>query len=647
MCGISGIVGRICQDNRFALKRMNDALLHRGPDAEGYWEATPNKNGWGPMLAHRRLAILDLSPTGAQPMVDLTSGDVLVQNGEIYNFISLRSQLSALGHHVQSSGDAAVMLRALSVHGSSATSSMRGMYAFAYWNVQKRQLLLGRDPLGIKPLYLTRNPDPKGDWSIAFASEVRALLASGLLASRNLSAEAVASVVWNGFTVGPQTAVAGVESLWPGEQICFTEVGSEVSRERFWSMPNTDSQSPISELDMAEVLSKTVKLHLTSDVPLGVFLSGGIDSSVIANLAQKGTDSPIHTFTLAFEEAERNEGEFSKEIARAIGTNHTEVVLTQQYFMDHLDDALNSLDQPSFDGLNSYFMSHAVRDAGVKVALVGSGGDELFGGYTSFRDLPTLQRLARMTNILPMSLKFAAAKGIAGFMHRGTTAFSPQTRWAKLPDIVRCKDDLIALYQMAYALFLPSFQNELFANPESQVNMRNGLPIAMQEQLLSETRGRTALEAIAILEQRLFLGERLLRDTDAVSMSASIEIRLPLVDQTLLTEVNRIPEKDRFVPIRRKEMLRRIGLRGLDPKLFDRPKSGFELPYDRWMLNSLAPAIDETLTDRNAVLSAGLDPKAVLRLWTAFRSGSPGLYWSRVWALYVLVRWCRLNRVSM
>lgn len=647
MCGISGIIGKICPENRSSLKRMSDALLHRGPDAEGYWEATPDGAGWGPMLAHRRLSILDLSPKGAQPMVDESTGDVLVQNGEVYNFVSLRSQLSAHGHHFQSSGDAAVMLRAFSVYGSSATSSMRGMYAFAYWNVKNRQLLLGRDALGIKPLYLTRNPDPNGDWSIAFASEVRALLASGLLASRQLSAPAVASVVWNGFTVAPQTAVAGVESLMPGEQICFASDGVEISRERFWTLPTANSQPPINEMEMTNVLNETVRLHLTSDVPLGIFLSGGIDSSVIANLAQKNTDSPVHTFTLAFEEAHRNEGEFSKRIAKAIGTNHKEVVLSQDHFVDHLDDALGSLDQPSFDGLNSYFMSQAVRDAGFKVALVGSGGDELFGGYTSFQDIPILQRFAKGTSLLPMSLKTALAKGISALMHGNTMGFSPQTRWAKLPDIVRCKDDLIELYQMAYALFLPSFQMELLVNPDSHLNMKCGLPIVMQEQLLSETKGRTALEVISILEQRLFLGERLLRDTDAVSMAASIEIRLPLVDQELLSQVNRIPEKDRFFPIRRKEMLRRIGLRGLSPALFDRPKSGFELPYDRWMLKALAPSIDETLNDRNAVLSAGLNPDAVHRLWNAFRSGSTGLYWSRVWALYVLVRWCRLNRVSM
>ncbi len=646
MCGIAGIVGAIDSDNRSALKRMAHAMAHRGPDADGFWEAAPDAQGWGPMLAHRRLAILDLSPSGAQPMVDVHSGDAIVQNGEVYNYVELRAQLAAQGQSVQSSGDAAVMLRALSVQGPAAMASMRGMFAVAFWSVGKRQLVLARDALGIKPLYLLRNPDPQGAWAIAFASELRALLASGLIKQPKLNPAAVSSVVWNGFTVAPETSISGVESLWPGEQRIYNDQGAELMRERHWQLPAAGSLLPLSEEELASELENTVKLHLASDVPLGVFLSGGVDSSALANLAQRASKERVHTFTMAFEEKERNEGEFSKLIAKAIGTEHQEFLLTERYFMAHLDCALDSLDQPSFDGLNSYFMSHAVKDAGFKVALVGSGGDELFGGYTSFRDLPLLHRCAHLCRWLPNSLMASAASAVLSLGHVGRAGhFAPQTRWAKLPDMVRCKDDLLALYQLAYALFLPSYQAELLASPCAV--LAHGLPERTALQLLQETQGRSALQAISILEQRLFLGERLLRDTDAVSMSASIEIRLPLVDQHLLTQVNRLPDAMRYQPIRRKALLRRIGLRGLSPQLFDRPKSGFELPYDRWMRSRLGKTMGETFNDRAAVRAAGLNPAAVLRLWNAYLANTPGLYWSRVWSLYVLVRWCSRNGVSI
>ena len=212
------------------------------------------------------------------------------------------------------------------------------------------------------------------------------------------------------------------------------------------------------EEQLADVLEEGLRLHLASDVPLAVFLSGGIDSSVMANLAQRAAKSPIHTFTLAFEEQELNEGPIAQRIATALGTEHHEVVLTEQHFVDNLDAALDSLDQPTFDGLNSYYMSHAIRGAGFTVALSGTGGDELFGGYTSFRDLPVLQRWSQRSAWVPPGLKVAAAALASRMLSPSGSAVASQTRWAKLPDMVRRGDDLLALYQMAYALFLPGWR---------------------------------------------------------------------------------------------------------------------------------------------------------------------------------------------
>src|ERR1700675_4810550 len=216
MCGIAGIIGRLDEPNRAALERMSDAMVHRGPDASGTWVSAPDARGWGALLAHRRLSILDLSPAGGQPMVDPVTGHVIAFNGEIYNFGELRRRLLAEGQAFKSTGDTAVMLRALGLHGPAAVSWLRGMFAFACWDPKQRRLLLARDPLGIKPLYLARASDPGAGWSVAFASELRALLASNLLGAPHLDPQAVASGVWNGFVAGPGTVVRGIDLLCSG-----------------------------------------------------------------------------------------------------------------------------------------------------------------------------------------------------------------------------------------------------------------------------------------------------------------------------------------------------------------------------------------------------------------------------------------------
>lgn len=630
--------------NRRALSRMSEALTHRGPDADGTWISQADANNWGALLAHRRLAILDLSPAGVQPMVDPVTGHVVVFNGEIYNFGDLRRRLEAEGQNFQSTGDTAVMLRALGLYGAKAISWFRGMFAFACWDPKRRSLLLARDPLGIKPLYMARPSEPGANWSLAFASELRALLASGLLESPRLDPVATANYLSNGFVTGPGNIVRNVELVWPGESLEFSAEAGGVERQRFWSIPSRAPEPSMTEAEFTHVLEDNLKLHLASDVPLAVFLSGGVDSSAIANLAQRTAQTPIHTFTLAFEEQSLNEGPIARRIAEAIGTEHHEVVLRENDFLDNLDTALNSLDQPTFDGLNAYYMSRAIRSAGFTVALSGSGGDELFGGYSSFRELPRLQRFSRLTSFLPRRLSVSGARLATWPLRHFGGEVPPQTRWSKLPDIVQRGDDLLSLYQLAYALFLPEFQRELldasFAEPLS-----DGLDPRMRRQIVAETSDRSALSAMAVMEQRLFLGERLLRDNDVASMACSLEQRVPLVDQILFENVDRLPDELRFHPLGRKAILRRIGLRGLDPEIFERPKSGFVMPFDRWIRQGLKTSIDETLRDAAAVQAVGLNPATVLRLWQAFLAGASGMYWSRIWAIYILVQWCHRNRV--
>lgn len=648
MCGLAGIVGRVGEANRAALQRMTDAMAHRGPDGDGIWMGPADPRGWGVMLGHRRLSILDLSAAASQPMTDPERGDVVVLNGEIYNYVAIRDALRAKGHSLWSTGDTAAMLRHLSVHGFDAVRDLRGMFAVAMWDPRRQALLLARDALGIKPLYIARNPDPDGDWTLAFASELRALLRSGLLRAPRLRASAIATVVWNGFTTAPETIVEGIDSLWPGEQVVLSQDGKELRRGRYWTQADLPRAGTASQDDVAAALEDSVRRHLASDVPLGVFLSGGIDSSAVANIARRVSRDPVHSFTLAFTEQERNEGDIARAVSQAIGTEHHEIVLRQKDFLDRLDEAVGSLDQPSFDGLNSYFMSQAVAQAGFKVALVGSGGDELFGGYTSFRDLPALAAWSRRLGVVPAVIRSAAARGFAAWKAPARGGFPPQTRWAKLPSMTAAGDDMLALYQYAYALFLPETHRDLLGAAAAARGPGNiGLSPQIVAALRAETAGLTDLASIAVLEQRLFLGERLLRDTDSTSMAASIEIRLPLVDQQLLETSAALPDDLRFSPVRTKALLRRTGLRGLDSSLFDRPKSGFELPYDHWLSGPLGSKVGEVLADRELIAGVGLAPQEVYALWQAYRAGAPGLYWTRVWCLYALAVWARRQGLSV
>ncbi len=296
-------------------------------------------------------------------------------------------------------------------------------------------------------------------------------------------------------------------------------------------------------------------------------------------------------------------------------------------------------------------MSQAVREAGLTVALVGTGGDELFGGYKSFRDLPSLYRFNARTRMVPERVKVLAGQMAAAVMSgRGQGAVGPQTRWAKLPDMVRAGADLVNLYQLAYGLFRTGFHAELLETDHSQSpngSMAYGLPPALRNRLREETDGRSVLGAISVLEQRLFLGERLLRDTDAASMAVSLELRVPLVDQVLLEHVMRLPDELRCRRLGRKQILRNVGLRGLDPASFERPKSGFVLPFDRWIRRNLGATMDKTMRDEALARDVGLNGRAVTRLWESFQGNAPGMYWSRAWALYILIRWAQRHGVRL
>ena len=645
MCGIAGAIGVLDADLIERLRRANDAQAHRGPDAAGFWTSRDDA-GPGVALAHRRLSIIDLSADGTQPMHEPESGLVVVFNGEIYDFRELRRELEAGGAKFRSRTDTEVLLHGYLRWGDDLLSRLRGMFAFALWDPRRRRLLLARDRLGVKPLYVTRVARGRSG-ALLFASEVRALLATGLV-DRRLDPAGLEGYLWHGFAVGPGTLVRDVRRLDAGTALAIElEPDLEERPARYWSLPPAPATPPADAREvLAAELEAAVRMRLVADVPLGVFLSGGVDSSAVTALAARGADTAIRTFNVSFEEARYDESPHARRVAERLGTEHHEIRLSGASFGTRLDDALGSLDQPTFDAVNTYFVSRAVREAGITVALAGTGGDELFGGYSSFRELPRLAALSRLARLAPSSLRRAvgAVASRAAFGRPG--AAPPQMGWAKLGDMLGARGDLVALYQLSYALFLPAFQRALA--PGLGWNATHaGLPIERAHALAALVAGAPTLHGISLLELSSFIGERLLPDTDAASMAVSLEVRVPLLDHRVVEAAAAVATAARFEPLGRKQLLRDLALGALEPALFDRPKQGFELPIADWMRHALREPIDAVLGDRSVCARAGLDPDVVARLWRAYLDGAPGLYWSRPWSIFTLLWWCSRHEMCL
>jgi asparagine synthase (glutamine-hydrolysing) len=319
--------------------------------------------------------------------------------------------------------------------------------------------------------------------------------------------------------------------------------------------------------------------------------------------------------------------------------------LTQERFRQGLDAALESLDQPTFDAINTYFVSRVVREAGFTVALAGTGGDELFGGYPTFRELPAACTAAGLLQKVPPRWFEGLAHAASRLMYGKPGEVPPQTRWAKLGALLGTGGDAVRAYQVAYGLYTPEFLAQLMLAQDDQTVA--GLPSARWRELKDAGRGKSGAQRVSQLELAMFVGERLLRDSDAASMAVSLELRVPLLDHRVVEAVQAVRDELRFRPLGKKRLLRQLALDNVDPTIFDRPKAGFVLPIEVWAKDSLSGTIDELFGDDALVRSVGLDPSALRGLWRAFRGGAKGMYWSRIWSPLVLLTWCRRHQVSV
>ncbi|HXJ17580.1 MAG TPA: asparagine synthase (glutamine-hydrolyzing) [Candidatus Polarisedimenticolia bacterium] len=641
MCGICGIVGiESAGKSETVVRRMMAAMVHRGPDESGFFAASPVAIGM------RRLSILDL-PGGSQPIWNERGTLAVVFNGEIYNFRELRRELEAAGHRFRTRSDTEVVVHAYEEWGRQCVERLNGMFAFAVVETpqgrdgQPECIFLARDRLGIKPLYYAVI-----DGTLVFASEVRALLASGYVPSR-LSHRSISAYLLFGAVCEPRTLIEGVASLPPGHSMSIA-VSAPVRLPEpapYWH-PEFDAprktmttrisgdQAYLPVQRVRSLLEDAVATHLVADVPVGVFLSSGLDSTTLAALASR-VRSGIHTFTVAFPDSEFSEAEKARRTARCLGTEHSELTLSDAEMVARLDEAVAAFDQPSMDGINTYFVSWAARQAGLKVALSGLGSDELFGGYTSFRATSTVARIGSVARLVPQRLRSLAASGAV----RASGPTFSRDRWRKAS----------AAWFEPGVLPHPYFFTRLLFPPQAIITGLRGDSAASDsppwQQWLSESARQARLmdrfTAVSWLELRSYLLNMLLRDTDAMSMRHSLEVRVPFLDSPLVEYVLSLPESVKRRSSRPKALL--IAALGdlLPEEIVAQKKRTFTFPWENWLRGPLGQRVAAGLTDWSPILQSHLDGGFAVEVWNDFLKGRTT--WSRPWSLYVLNEWVKHN----
>jgi asparagine synthase (glutamine-hydrolysing) len=636
VCGIVGILGRGAAVPEELLERATRSLAHRGPDDHGtitLRASHPEPIELG--LGNRRLAILDLSPLGHQPMHDPKSGNWIVHNGEVYNFRELRAKLEREGASFASHSDTEVILKAYAHWGEQCVSQLRGMFAFAIWDATRQRLLVARDPMGIKPLYYHQS-----DRYFLFASEVRTLLGTGLI-RQTLNPSALLNYLAFGSVYEPDTLVEGVSALPPGHYLSW-EMGT-VGVVRYWDMFAQTGASPAFSNDASSgsrthreervhaTLDESVRMQLASDVPVGVFLSGGIDSSSLVGILSRSGIRPS-TFSIVFREAGYSEAEHSRAVARLFKTDHHEITVSQADAFEAIPAALRAMDQPTIDGINTYFVSEHTRAAGIKVALSGLGGDELFAGYSNFNAVPRMERFGHLWKHLPRALRSSFAMGFETL-----APTSDQNR--KLSALIRGNGRVLHPYFLSRMLFAPKERADLLCSVGDDAVRRAEAPL---RENLQRADLLDPINRVSYLESRCYMLNTLLRDSDFMSMAHGLEVRVPLLDHQLAQQVMALPGSWKVDGESPKRLLVEALKGALPDSIVRRPKKGFTLPFEHWMRDALRSEIEGAITRLGeGPVGRFFHTSGTQRVWNDFLRGQTS--WSRPWSLFVLQHWCAQN----
>jgi len=571
-------------------------IRHRGPDSSGEW-TSPDGRCW---LGNTRLAIVDLSPSGAQPMTDPVTGNVIVVNAEIYNHRALRAQL---GPNVDWKGtsDTETLLQGYARWGHDVLDHLKGMFAFAIYDAARDEIFFARDRLGIKPLYYTTDAN-----GLRAASEVRVLVAAG---SSGITAQSISGYLQWGACPERNLLYPELRVLPAGHAMTIARQG-EIKTWRYWPARKAFVSSTDNVLrQVRDLIDQAVDEHLLSDVPVASFLSGGIDSSIVTAVAAQKLEKKLQTFSVGFDLAEFDETAIAQEIAERYRTEHHRIQLSEEEVIHSVTEAVEKLDLPSVDAINTYIVSRAVAAHGVKVALSGLGGDELFGGYPSFRDVPRLRLIAGLPRPLRRILGSVAGLGDRLADLPGKAGAGELARWRRR----FFTDDMIR------RAGLPGVSSPFECPVE-----------------LSDDYARVSWAELTGYMRRM-----LLRDADQMSMAVSLELRVPFLDHELVEYVLGLPEAAKKRYPGPKGLLVEACKDLLPPSVYRRPKAGFVLPMRSWMLGPLASFVEEGL--REAVSRRLLPQVWVNEISAAFQRGR--LHWTRVWSIVVLGHFARRSQI--
>jgi asparagine synthase (glutamine-hydrolysing) len=628
MCGINGILGiENPEKGKLFLSKMNAKMAHRGPDDEGIFADTNIAVG------QRRLSIIDLSSAGHQPMWSNDKRYCIVYNGELYNFKELRFDLERASrgsedkpYHFITASDTEVILAAYSRWGKACLKKFNGMYGFAIWDVEKKELFIARDRLGIKPIYYSYK-----NQVLAFSSEIRSLLESEIV-PRKLNNEALIDYLRYQTVHAPNTMAKDVFMLMPGHYIVAHQ--HEIKIEKYWDI-NQFVGSQKTDTPYAEVCSKVnnlfekaVQRRLVADVPFGAFLSGGIDSSAVVGMMSKVSTSKVKTFSVVFEDEKFSEAKYARIIANKFNTEHHEIKLTPNDFKNELNGALHSMDHPSGDGPNTYVVSKATKNAGITMALSGLGGDELFAGYDIFNRTLKLDKLKWLSGIPGISI---AAK-LNKILRPGISA-------SKIAE-------LLALNSLDFKHTYPLSRQVLLEDQIEKILNSKGATKNSVAEIIKNIKAQSGnlISAVGIAEISTYMQNVLLRDTDQMSMAHALEIRVPFLDYELVEYVVGLPDVYKIPTSPKKLLVDSMGDL-LPPEIVNRPKMGFTLPWNNWLKSDF-----RSLCESNLKLlgqNPNFNAKELEDQWQRFLKNDPMITWSRIWYLVVLQSWITENNIEV